>query len=101
MFTGSLFLFNILSQNFTTAEKGLKIDVPSVHESYHNRKIAYVMFISSAHNLADPLTKFKRHVRLQKVLRTNKIIQQVKQWFIRERISDDSVVRRRNYRNLN
>ena len=59
LLTDSKCLFDTINKLTTVAEKRLLIDIASIRESYSNGDLSNVAHASSAHNLANSLTKAK------------------------------------------
>ena len=59
LLTDSKCLFDTITKMTTVAEKRLLIDIACIRESYSNGDLSNVAHLSSAHNLANSLTKAK------------------------------------------
>lgn len=82
LFTDSLSSFDVLTRAKTTTEKRLMIDLKSVKESYDKNEIADIAFIRSEFNIADALTKIKKHSILIETLMHGKLDHPVEQWIV-------------------
>ena len=74
------------------------IDLQTVKESYKNKEIGLVSFVSSEHNIADAMKKVNTYSTLMNALRFSNLTHPIQQWIIRkeqkerpETFKDDSV----------
>ncbi len=79
-----------VNQIVKTTEKGLRIDLPLMHEAYERCDVNHIVWISGDSNPADDLTKVERRCgALAAVLTTNMFKPAPSSWFI----CDESLVR--------
>ena len=82
--TDSQSLYDCLVKLGTTQEKRLMIDVLCLRQSYERREIAEVRWIAGESNPADSMTKAKACTALKRLLDTNRIELNTKEWVERK-----------------
>jgi hypothetical protein len=89
MLTDSKLLFEVITGNKYTTEKGLMADIASTREAYKDRVIANIALIRSEHNTADAMTKLGHIASLETLMCTNKVTHPVEQYVVEQGLVHD------------
>jgi hypothetical protein len=76
--TDSFSLYECLVKLGTTKEKRLIIDIMSIRQSYEERELSEIRWITRPTNLADSITKASRNPLLETLVSTNRLVVGVK-----------------------
>ena len=83
LMTDSKSIFDITSEDSSTNEKRIMIDIHSARRAYRAHEVSNIGFVRSENNIADGLTKLKMQSALLNLLRTGKYQVKCEQWIIR------------------
>jgi hypothetical protein len=89
MLTDSKLLFEVITGNKYTTEKGLMADIASTREAYKDRVIANIALIRSEHNTADAMTKFEHNSSPKTLMRPNQVTHPVEQYVMEQGLFSD------------